>query len=243
MRNYLLHAAVRGVAQGLLRTGRDDGAAKEGFELDDSVAQVGRATDRRGTVLFSCRGNGVSGRARAAARGSVPTDLFAGPSRCVHRTKGPSVWSPDRLRRSTTATYARRVQGANRRSVTDKQRGRHLDPPRPGDGRTFRTGPKNRLMHDMRTVYARNPAIVLREEDPDGGLLLDPATNRLQVLNGVGLFLWSRCDGTLDRRGLVDRIRDAFSEVPAGEVDDDVGAFLDAMTAAGFVIARELPER
>lgn len=94
----------------------------------------------------------------------------------------------------------------------------------------------------MQTVYARNPAIVLREEDPDGGLLLDPATNRMQVLNGVGLFLWSRCDGTVGRTALVEQIRSAFDEVPAAEVDDDVGAFLDAMTAAGFIVARELAD-
>ncbi|MBD3241419.1 MAG: PqqD family peptide modification chaperone [Chitinivibrionales bacterium] len=91
----------------------------------------------------------------------------------------------------------------------------------------------------MRTVYVRNPAITIREEDPDGGLLLDPATNRLQVLNGVGMFLWSLCDGTRDQSGLVARIQDSFEDVPAARVAEDVRDFLNAMVSAGFVIARE----
>jgi hypothetical protein len=32
--------------------------------------------------------------------------------------------------------------------------------------------------------YLRNPDVVLREEDPDGGLLFNPDTNQVKVITG-----------------------------------------------------------
>jgi hypothetical protein len=36
----------------------------------------------------------------------------------------------------------------------------------------------------------------MREEDPDGGLLFNPDTNSMRVINNTGLFVWKLCDGT-----------------------------------------------
>jgi len=37
--------------------------------------------------------------------------------------------------------------------------------------------------------YLCNPDVVLREEDEDGGLLFNPDTNQIRVLNHTGLFI------------------------------------------------------
>ena len=44
--------------------------------------------------------------------------------------------------------------------------------------------------------YLCNPDVVLREEDEDGGLLFNPDTNQIRVLNHTGLFIWKLCDGS-----------------------------------------------
>ena len=85
------------------------------------------------------------------------------------------------------------------------------------------------------SCYARNPDVVLREEDPDGGLLFNPDTNQIRVLNTTGLFIWQQCDGsrTLDR--IISAMQEAFDQVPADKVTQEVRDFVDDMVATGFI--------
>lgn len=87
----------------------------------------------------------------------------------------------------------------------------------------------------MAARYLQNPDVVLREEDPDGGLLFNPDTNQIRVLNLTGLFVWRLCDGTHDLPAIVAAMQEAFDQVPAGEVAAQVQAYVDDMIAAGFV--------
>ena len=48
----------------------------------------------------------------------------------------------------------------------------------------------------IRAKFLRNPEVVLREEDDDGGLLFNPDTNQVKVVNSTGLFIWKQCDGS-----------------------------------------------
>ena len=90
-------------------------------------------------------------------------------------------------------------------------------------------------MADTLPKYMRNPDVVLREEDEDGALLFNPDTNQIKVINVTALFIWQLCDGTQNLPGLVAALQDAFDDVPQDEVAGQVKAFIEEMTAGGFV--------
>jgi len=83
--------------------------------------------------------------------------------------------------------------------------------------------------------YTRNPDVVLREEDRDGGLLFNPDTNQIRVLNMTGLFVWKSCDGSQNLSGIVSALQETFEEVPEDEVTNHVTEFVDDMVANGFI--------
>ena len=83
--------------------------------------------------------------------------------------------------------------------------------------------------------YARNPDVVLREEDDDGGLLFNPDTNDVRVLNATALFLWRKTDGTRGMPELVEAIQGQFADVPVDAVSSQVEKFLEEMVTGGFL--------
>jgi len=83
--------------------------------------------------------------------------------------------------------------------------------------------------------YTRNPDVVLREEDRDGGLLFNPDTNQIRVLNLTGLFVWKACDGSQTLPEIVTALRESFDDVPEDEVADHVSEFIEDMMANGFI--------
>ncbi len=84
------------------------------------------------------------------------------------------------------------------------------------------------------TLYLKNPDVVLREEDADGGLLFNPDSNQVKVVNTTGLFIWKLCYQKQTLDDIVRAVRDAFAGVPA-TVGDDVTSFVDDMVATGFI--------
>ena len=56
--------------------------------------------------------------------------------------------------------------------------------------------------NSSKNSYIRNPDVVLREEEADGGLLFNPDTNQIRVVNATGLMIWKLCDGEHDRRNV-----------------------------------------
>jgi 3-deoxy-D-arabino-heptulosonate 7-phosphate (DAHP) synthase len=83
--------------------------------------------------------------------------------------------------------------------------------------------------------YLRNPDVVLREEDEDGGLLFNPDTNQIRVLNHTGLFIWKLCDGVHNLENILDALREEYVEIPEEQVDHQVTDFMDEMVANGFI--------
>ena len=95
---------------------------------------------------------------------------------------------------------------------------------------------KETIVNDTQPArYLRNPDVVLREEDPDeGGLLFNPDTNQVKVLNPTGLFIWQQCsERTTDE--IVAELIAAFEDVPPDAVTQDVREFVDEMMATGFI--------
>jgi hypothetical protein len=66
------------------------------------------------------------------------------------------------------------------------------------------------------TRLARNPNIVLREEEDNCGLLFDPDSGDVRVLNGSAMAIWKLLDGKRDLRAVTESLRELFTEVDAG---------------------------
>jgi hypothetical protein len=83
--------------------------------------------------------------------------------------------------------------------------------------------------------YLRNPDVVLREEDEDGGLLFNPDTNQVKVVNPTGLFIWQHCDGQHDFEQIVAAVVEAYEDASDDQVRQDVQEYLDGMIQTGFI--------
>jgi hypothetical protein len=83
--------------------------------------------------------------------------------------------------------------------------------------------------------YIQNPDVVLREEDPDGGLLFNPDTNQVKVVNTTGLFIWKLCDGKHSLAAIAAALQEAFDDAPLDAVHQDVEEFINGMVATGFI--------
>jgi hypothetical protein len=92
---------------------------------------------------------------------------------------------------------------------------------------------------DMTTAVATqflcNPDVVLREEDEDGGLLFNPDTNQIKIINTTGLFIWQQCGEARTLDEIVAEVQKGFDEVPSEQVAQDVQEFVDGMLATGFI--------
>ena len=91
---------------------------------------------------------------------------------------------------------------------------------------------------ESRTVsplHIRNPDVVLREEDPDGGLLFNPDTNQIKVINHTGLFVWQLCDGNHGVPGMVTALQESFDGVLEEEAATQVAEYIDEMVTTGFI--------
>jgi hypothetical protein len=81
-----------------------------------------------------------------------------------------------------------------------------------------------------------NPDVVLREEDPEeGGLLFNPDTNQVKVINTTGLFIWQQCGVPRSLAEIVTEVQKGFDVVPLEQVAADVQEFVDGMLASGFI--------
>jgi hypothetical protein len=92
------------------------------------------------------------------------------------------------------------------------------------------------MTSSVATCYLKNPDVGLREEDPDeGALLFNPDTNRIQVINTTGLFIWKQCDEVHTLDEIVAEVQKGFEDVPLEQVAQDVQQFVDRMVASGFI--------
>jgi hypothetical protein len=84
-------------------------------------------------------------------------------------------------------------------------------------------------------LYLCNPDIVLREEDEDGGLLYNPDSNQVKVVNATGLFIWKQFGVPNHTEVVAAALLAAYEDAPKEEVDSDVQEFLEGMLANGFI--------
>lgn len=93
-------------------------------------------------------------------------------------------------------------------------------------------------MNQDSTICAKflcNPEVVLREEDDDGGLLFNPDTNQVKVVNSTGLFIWKQCESVRGVDEVVTSICQTFDDVNQPDIERDVREFIDGMVQTGFL--------
>lgn len=88
---------------------------------------------------------------------------------------------------------------------------------------------------DTSSCYIVNPDVGLREEDEDGGLLFNPDTNQVKVINTTGLFIWKLCGGKQNLNEIVAALQDAFEDAPIDQITEDVNEFIEGMVTTGFI--------
>ncbi len=86
----------------------------------------------------------------------------------------------------------------------------------------------------MKAKYLRNPDVVLRDQDEDGGLLFNPDTNQILVLNPAAVCIWNACNSPAALSDVLSAVEAEFCQLP-DEVDEHIKEFLDAMVKGGFV--------
>ena len=87
----------------------------------------------------------------------------------------------------------------------------------------------------MTDLIIRNPDAVLREEDEHGGLIFNPDTNQIRVLNATGLVVWELCNGSLTGDQIAAALGQRFDATPDTDVTADVTQFLELLQRDGFV--------
>ena len=83
--------------------------------------------------------------------------------------------------------------------------------------------------------YLCNPDVALREEDEDGGLLFNPDTNQVKMVNTTGLFIWKQFAGPNLTEPVAAAILANFEDAPAEVVSADLKEFLEKMVQTGFI--------
>lgn len=80
-----------------------------------------------------------------------------------------------------------------------------------------------------------NPDVVLREEDEDGGLLFNPDTNQVKVVNTTGLFIWKKFLTVNNPEKVTSAVLKNFEEAVVADVQTDLDEFLNEMIQTGFI--------
>lgn len=80
----------------------------------------------------------------------------------------------------------------------------------------------------------RNTGHAYRSIGDEGGLVVIPRQSKVQVLNPVGIKVYSMLDGTHSRDEIVEAVMEEF-DVEASVAQSDVDAFLDELASEGML--------
>lgn len=79
-----------------------------------------------------------------------------------------------------------------------------------------------------------NPDLVFRE-DSDGGLVFDPRTGNVQVLNETAAFICSQLDGTHTMSEIASAVLAEFESPDPDVAREDVAAFVENLLTHSMV--------
>ena len=82
--------------------------------------------------------------------------------------------------------------------------------------------------------FKRDPRIIFKEEG-EVGLLFNPDSGTVNILNETGKFIWALLDGEKTKADIVARLDEEFEVAPARSAAGDFDAFVNALGALGFL--------
>ncbi|MGV8038668.1 MAG: HPr-rel-A system PqqD family peptide chaperone [Thermoanaerobaculaceae bacterium] len=80
-----------------------------------------------------------------------------------------------------------------------------------------------------------NPDLVFRE-DNDGGLIFDPATGDVQVLNETGAFICALLDGSRSAEEIVAEVLEEFEVEDPDAARAEATQFVDALRSRSMLL-------
>lgn len=96
------------------------------------------------------------------------------------------------------------------------------------------------LKIDLNTRLAVNPNLVLRVEDDDCGLLFDPDSGTVQMLNDTAIEILQRLDGKRTLREILDSLQQVYTEITP-EADQQMLRLVNQLAEMGAVGVWEKP--
>lgn len=87
------------------------------------------------------------------------------------------------------------------------------------------------------TRYIVNQDVNLREEDEDGALLYNPDSDRVQLLNSTGLYIWKLCQQGRTVSEIITALQADFDDAPVDAIATDVEEFVTQMIDSDFFAA------
>jgi len=83
--------------------------------------------------------------------------------------------------------------------------------------------------------YRWNPALVFREED-EGALIFNPETGDLKLINRTGALVLNLLIEGKEPAGWLDHLVEAFPDVPAETLQQDLKRFLEELEASDVIL-------
>lgn len=90
-------------------------------------------------------------------------------------------------------------------------------------------------MLEQSTRYIVNPDVSFRREGSDGGILFNPDTDDVLVINPTGTLIWQALDQPRTMDEVIFALVAQCNNVPEDQVGEDVGEFVADLRAKGFV--------
>jgi hypothetical protein len=88
----------------------------------------------------------------------------------------------------------------------------------------------------LQTVLVSNPNLVLREENKKGGILFDPDTGSVRILNITAAETWKLLDGRRSLAQIIEALKERFDGIDTAAEDKllELVRQLFRIGAAGF---------
>lgn len=87
---------------------------------------------------------------------------------------------------------------------------------------------------DRKNKFKRDKNIIFREE-ADVGLLFNPDTGKINILNETGKFIWPRLDGEKANNEIIEELALAFDIPDTRQAEEDFDSFVTSLGRLGFL--------
>lgn len=85
------------------------------------------------------------------------------------------------------------------------------------------------------TKYLADPDVSFRQEDDDGGILYNAATDTLEVVNPVATEIWKFLSAPRTQAEVAAHLCEVCEGAARGQVEKDVAEFIDGLRRKGFI--------